>query len=92
MELVSRCREITRIRERGTGIINETTNERCNDIYIIRRIGTTTYRVRVFLEKEGKGTLGDKIIRLIQNDVLENNPGCDTMGLPQTSRQSERSA
>ena len=60
--------------------------------YITRRIGATTYRVKVVFDDTAKETMNEKIIRLIQYEVLDFGAGCDTMTLPQMSRQSERSA
>ena len=37
-------------------------------------------------------TMEDKILRLIRNDGLANQPECGIMELPQMSRPSERSA
>ena len=50
-------------------------------IFLTRHIGKTTYKVRVHLSETASETMEDKILRLIRND-----------GLPQMSRQSERSA
>ena len=36
---------------------------------IVKRIGTTTYKVNVHFSTTSKETLDDKIMRLIQNDV-----------------------
>ena len=56
--------------------------------YMIRRIGGTTYKVRVAFSESGKETMEDKILRMIRNEVVTN----DGIGVPQMSRQSERSA
>ena len=60
--------------------------------FIIRRIGGTTYKVRVVFNESGGETMEDKILRLIRNDGLANQPECGIMELPQMSRPSERSA
>ena len=60
--------------------------------YMSRRIGSTTYRVKVIFNDTARETLEEKIIRLIRYEALENGEKCDTMSLPQMSRQSERSA
>jgi hypothetical protein len=36
--------------------------------YFTRRIGNTTYRVKVYYSERSNETLQDKIIRLIRND------------------------
>ena len=59
---------------------------------INRRIGSTIYRVRVYGSETATETMEDKILRLIRNDGLENQPECGIMELPQMSRPSERSA
>ena len=57
-----------------------------------RHIGNTTYKVRVYLSETAEETMEDKILRLIRNDGLANQPECGIMELPQMSRPSERSA
>ena len=63
-----------------------------NCCYMTRRIGPTTYRVKVIFDDTAKETMEEKIIRLIQYEVLDSGSACDTMEPPQMSRQSERSA
>ena len=48
--------------------------------FIIRRIGGTTYKVRVAFSETAAETMEEKILRMIRNEA------------PQMSRQSERSA
>ena len=60
--------------------------------YMIRRIGGTTYKVRVAFSESGKETMEDKILRMIRNEVVTNDGTCDIIGVPQMTRQSERSA
>ncbi len=57
-----------------------------------RRIGSTTYTVRVEFKPEAKETLEDKMVRLIRNEVLEKSSECGKMTSPQVSRLPERSA
>lgn len=57
-----------------------------------RHIGSTTYKVKVILAEDGNGTMEEKILRILQNEMLEPAGGCGILDLPQTSRQSERSA
>ena len=68
---------------------NETNN---NYSYITRRIGATTFKVKVVYNDTGNETMEDKILRIVRNEVLENGEKCGIMKLPQMSRQSERSA
>ena len=60
--------------------------------FIIRRIGGTTYKVRVVFNESGGETMEDKILRLIRNDGLTNEDTRAILNVPQMSRQSERSA
>ena len=68
---------------------NEGTN---NYSYMTRRIGGTTYRVKVvFNDSEGE-TLEDKILRIIRNETVTSDGTRGIIESPQMSRQSERSA
>ena len=60
--------------------------------FIIRRIGGTTYKVRVVFNENGGENMEDKILRIVRNDVVTNDGTCGIMESPQMSRQSERSA
>ena len=60
--------------------------------FIIRRIGGTTYKVRVVFNENGGETMEDKILRIVRNDMVTNDGTCGIMEAPQMSRQSERSA
>lgn len=60
--------------------------------FIIRRIGGTTYKVKVAFSETEKETMEDKILRMIRNEVVTNDGTCGIMETPQMSRQSERSA
>ncbi len=60
--------------------------------YMIRRIGGTTYKVRVAFSESGKETMEDKILRIVRNDMVTSDGTCGIMETPQMSRQSERSA
>ena len=57
-----------------------------------RRIGSTNFTVNAHCSDTAAETFEDKIFRLIRNDAMEIGGECGIMGLPQTSRQSERSA
>ena len=57
-----------------------------------RRIGSTTYRVKVYGSDTASETMEDKILRMIRNETVNFEEACDIMDAPQMSRQSERSA
>ena len=63
-----------------------------NFCYMTRRIGATTYKVKVVFNDTGTETMEDKILRIIRNDLLEKSEKSVMMETPQMSRQSERSA
>ena len=67
-------------------------NENRNFSYMTRRIGSTTYKVKVVFSDTEHETMEDKIMRIVRNEALDNDGKCDIMGVPQMSRQSERSA
>ena len=58
---------------------------------MIRRIGKTTYNVKVFCRESGE-TIEAKILRIVRNEAFKNDEACGIINLPQMSRQSERSA
>ena len=58
---------------------------------MIRRIGKTTYNVKVFCKESGE-TMEDKILRIVRNEGFKSDEPCGIISLPQMSRQSERSA
>ena len=60
--------------------------------FIIRRIGGTTYKVRVVFNESGGETMEDKILRMIRNETVTTGRTCGIIDSPQMSRQSERSA
>ena len=59
---------------------------------ITRRIGSTTYKVRVEFSENATETMEEKILRMIKNESLTNDVSCGIIESPQMSRQSERSA
>lgn len=67
-------------------------NENRNFSYMTRRIGSTTYKVKVVFNDTGHETLEDKILRIVRNEAVTSGGTCDIMNPPQMSRQSERSA
>ena len=65
-------------------------NQNCQ--YMTRRIGSTTYKVKVvFLDSDGE-TMEEKILRMIRNEGLQNGVKRGMIDAPQMSRQSEGSA
>ena len=59
--------------------------------FIIRRIGGTTYKVRVVFNESGGETMEDKILRIVRNDMVTSDGTYGIMETPQMSRPSERS-
>ena len=60
--------------------------------YITRRIGATTFKVKVVFNDTGQETMEDKILRIVRNEAMETGNFCGIIEAPQMSRQSERSA
>ena len=58
--------------------------------FIIRRIGGTTYKVRVAFSETAAETMEEKILRMIRNEGGTNDGTYAIMEAPQMSRQSER--
>ena len=64
-------------------------NEKNNNLkenVITRRIGSTTYKLKVFFSETAKETMEDKILRMIKNESLTNDDGCGIIESPQMSR------
>ena len=57
-----------------------------------RRIGSTNYTVRAHCSETESKTFEERIFHMINNEELANDESCGIMPVPQTSRQSERSA
>ena len=57
-----------------------------------RRIGSTNYRVNACCSDTATETFEDRILRLIRNEAMEIDEKCVILAVPQTNRQSERSA
>ena len=68
------------------------TKDTLKENVITRRIGSTTYKVRVEFCENATETMEEKILRMIKNESLTNGNECDIIESPQMSRQSERSA
>ena len=52
--------------------------------FIIRRIGGTTYKVRVVFNESGGETMEDKILRIVRNDMVTNDGTCGIMAVSYT--------
>lgn len=57
-----------------------------NISYMTKRIGNTTYKVKIAFSENGTETMEDKIIRIIKNEILAKVEKCGIMDLPQMSR------
>ena len=68
------------------------TKDTLKENVITRRIGNTTYKVRVEFCENATETMEEKILRMIKNESLTNDVSCGIIESPQMSRQSERSA
>ena len=64
-------------------------NENSNFSYMTRRIGGTTYKVKVVFSDTEKETMEDKILRMIRNETVTTGGTCGIIDSPQMSRQSE---
>lgn len=53
-----------------------------------KRIGTTTYKVKVYFDNNSTETMEDKIFRVILNHPLANDRICGTMNVSQMSRSA----
>ena len=55
-------------------------------VFMSKRIGTTTYKVKIYFNDKGTETMQDKIFRVILNHPLANDEFCGIMETPQMSR------
>ena len=55
-------------------------------IFMSKRIGTTTYKVKVYFNNNSAETMEDKFLRIITNHPLANDGKCDIMNVSQMSR------
>nr|WP_289707479.1 transposon-encoded TnpW family protein [Enterocloster clostridioformis] len=56
---------------------------------LIRRIGSTTYKVRAFFREDGTDTMEDKILQMIRREGLASPPDCGMMNVPQMNRHRQ---
>lgn len=59
-----------------------------NYIFMSKRIGTTTYKVKVYFNNNSAETMEDKILRIITNHPLANDGMYDIMNVSQMSRSA----
>ena len=59
---------------------------------IYRRIGSTTYKLRVHFSDTAQETMNDKILHLIQHEAVTNAVDCGTMNIPQMTQPLEGSS
>ena len=59
-----------------------------NYIFMSKRIGTTTYKVKIFLNENSAETMEDKLLQIITNHPLASVKNCDIMGMSQMSRSA----
>ena len=59
---------------------------------LVKKIGKTTYKVRVHFSETAKETMNDKILHLIQRGAVTNGVDCGTIEIPQTSQPLEGSS
>ena len=57
-----------------------------NVFYLTRRVGNTTFRVKVSCPSIGTETMEEKILRMIQNEAGYTPSECGIMDPPQVSR------
>ena len=67
-------------------------NTEDNIITLYRRIGSTTYKVRIHFSDTTQETMNDKILRLIQRETQTGGVIHATMDVPQTSQPPEGSS
>ena len=67
-----------------------TNRERNGTAVLYRRIGSTTYKLRVHLSDTAQETIDDKILHLLQYEAVTNPPPCGTMTALQMSQPQER--
>ena len=58
-------------------------NENSNFSYMTRRIGGTTYKVKVVFSDTEKETMEDKILRMIRNETVTTGGTCGIIDSPQ---------
>lgn len=55
-------------------------------VFMSKRIGTTTYKVKIYLNNNSTETMENKILRIIANHPLANDGRCDIINVSQMSR------
>ncbi len=57
-------------------------------VFMSKRIGTTTYKVKVYFNNNSTETMEDKIFQVILNHPLANGRNCDILNMSQMSRSA----
>ena len=57
-----------------------------NISYMTKRIGNTTYKVKIAFSENSTETMEDKIVRIIKNEILAKVEKCGILNVPQVSR------
>ena len=59
--------------------------------FIIRRIGGTTYKVKVVFNESGYETMEDKILRIVRNNMVTSDGtySCDNTRIDYAAQQSK---
>lgn len=57
-------------------------------MYITRRIGSTTYKIKVCFSADTPETMEDKFLRIVKNHILADGKFCGIIDLPQMSRSA----
>ena len=63
-----------------------------NSATIYRRIGSTTYKVRVHFSDTAQETMNDKILHLIEHEGVTNAADCGIIQIPQMTQPLEGSS
>lgn len=59
-----------------------------NNLLMTKRIGTTTYQVKIYFSNTATETMEDKVFRIIQNHPLAGGKDCDIINVSQMSRSA----
>ncbi len=57
-------------------------------VFMSKRIGTITYKVKIYCNNNSTETIEDKILRIITNHPLANGRNCDILNMSQMSRSA----
>ena len=57
-------------------------------VLMTKRVGSTTFRVKVHFKDEGNQTMEDKLLKIFSKNLLANKKKCATIETPQMSRSA----